>query len=157
MATHVAWPSLAVLWPHVPLSMCTVVTIRTTAPADIVGITEVITQVVALPITPTFAISPAMLFSSTKASAASARICLAATGHAGGTAIDAGNLDAGIRNVTDDPELEFSPLCGRVIRDGVSVRVEIYRLAERDEGWSLEVIDEDSVGRHVRNLSRGVR
>jgi hypothetical protein len=77
------------------------------------------------------------------ASAGSVRTCRAALGPVGGTAIDAGNQDDGIRNMTDDPELEFSPLCGSVTRDGVSVRVEIYRLAERDEGWSLEVIDED--------------
>jgi hypothetical protein len=43
----------------------------------------------------------------------------------------------------DDPELEFSPLSGIVTRDGVSVRVEIYRLTDRNEGWTLEVIDHE--------------
>lgn len=47
--------------------------------------------------------------------------------------------------VTDDqdPELEFSPLCGNVTGDGITIRVEIYRLAEGDEGWSLEVVDQE--------------
>jgi len=45
--------------------------------------------------------------------------------------------------VEDDPELEYSPLCGDVARDGITVRVEIYRLAERSEGWSLEVVDRE--------------
>jgi hypothetical protein len=46
--------------------------------------------------------------------------------------------------MTDDdtPEIEYSPLCERVTRDGITVRVEIYRLAGRGEGWSLEVVDQ---------------
>jgi len=43
----------------------------------------------------------------------------------------------------DDPELEYSQLCGDVARDGTTVRVEIYRLAGRGEGWSLEVVDQE--------------
>ena len=43
----------------------------------------------------------------------------------------------------NDPEIESSPLCGRVTRDGITVRVEIYRLAGRGESWSLEVIDQE--------------
>lgn len=43
----------------------------------------------------------------------------------------------------DDLEIEYSPLCGDVARDGVTVRVEIYRLAGREEGWSLEVVDQE--------------
>jgi hypothetical protein len=43
----------------------------------------------------------------------------------------------------DDPEIEFSPLCGDVTREGVTVRIEIYRLTEGDEGWSLEVVDQE--------------
>ena len=42
----------------------------------------------------------------------------------------------------DTPEIEYSPLCERVTRDGITVRVEIYRLVGRGEGWSLEVVDE---------------
>ena len=44
---------------------------------------------------------------------------------------------------TENPEIEFSPFCGSVTRDGITVRVEIYRLAGRGEGWSLEVIDQE--------------
>lgn len=41
-----------------------------------------------------------------------------------------------------DRELEFSPLSGRVTRDGVTVQVHIYRFAGTDEGWTLEVVDQ---------------
>ena len=43
----------------------------------------------------------------------------------------------------DDPEIEYSPLCGPVTRDGITVRVGIYRLVGSTEGWSLEVIDQE--------------
>jgi len=43
----------------------------------------------------------------------------------------------------EDPELEDSPLCGSVTRDGITVRVEIYRLAGSGDGWSLEVVDQE--------------
>ncbi len=43
----------------------------------------------------------------------------------------------------NDPEIETSPLSGTVTRDGVSVSVEIYRLAQGDDGWSLEVVDQE--------------
>jgi hypothetical protein len=43
----------------------------------------------------------------------------------------------------DDVELEFSPLSGDVTRDGITVRVEIYRIVDSGDGWSLEVIDQD--------------
>jgi hypothetical protein len=42
-----------------------------------------------------------------------------------------------------DPEIESSPLCASVIREGITVRVEIYRIAGSGEGWSLEVVDQD--------------
>lgn len=42
-----------------------------------------------------------------------------------------------------DRELEFSPLSGRVTRDGVTVQVHIYRVAGTSEGWTLEVVDHD--------------
>jgi len=42
----------------------------------------------------------------------------------------------------DMPEIESSPLCHSVTSDGITVRVEIYRLAGSGEGWSLEVIDQ---------------
>jgi hypothetical protein len=45
--------------------------------------------------------------------------------------------------IDDDPEIERSALSGTVTRDGVSVQVEIYRLAGSTEGWSLEVVDEE--------------
>ena len=34
----------------------------------------------------------------------------------------------------DEVELEYSPLCGEVTRDGLKVLVQIYRIAGRDEG-----------------------
>lgn len=43
----------------------------------------------------------------------------------------------------NDPEIETSSLSGTVTRDGISVRVEIYRLAVGDDGWTLEVVDQD--------------
>lgn len=42
-----------------------------------------------------------------------------------------------------DPEVEFSPLCQVVTRDGATVRVAIYRVPEIDARWSLEVVDEN--------------
>jgi hypothetical protein len=42
------------------------------------------------------------------------------------------------------PEIESSPLCGDVTRDGITVRVEIYRLTGSNEGWCLEVIDQEN-------------
>jgi hypothetical protein len=45
----------------------------------------------------------------------------------------------------DDPEIERSPLCTSVTRDGATVRVEIYRLVGSGEGWSLEAVDKDDV------------
>jgi hypothetical protein len=43
----------------------------------------------------------------------------------------------------NDPRIESSPLCTRVTREGITVRVEIYRIAGSGEGWSLEVVDQD--------------
>ncbi len=43
----------------------------------------------------------------------------------------------------DDPEIEISPLSGTVSRDGLTVEVQICRLAKSSEGWSLEVVDHD--------------
>ena len=41
----------------------------------------------------------------------------------------------------EDPEVEFSPLCRSVTRDGTTVRVAIYRVPEIEPQWSLEVVD----------------
>ncbi|KPF62960.1 hypothetical protein IP69_19580 [Bosea sp. AAP35] len=41
------------------------------------------------------------------------------------------------------PEIEHSPLCGRVTRDDETVDVQIYRMANDDASWSLEVTDAD--------------
>jgi len=46
--------------------------------------------------------------------------------------------------IDDDPDIERSPLCETVTRDGVTAQVEIYRIAGSTEGWSLEVIDEEN-------------
>jgi hypothetical protein len=43
----------------------------------------------------------------------------------------------------DTPEIESSPFCTSVTREGITVRVEIYRIAGSGEGWSLEVVDQD--------------
>jgi hypothetical protein len=43
----------------------------------------------------------------------------------------------------DDPQIESSPLCTSVTREGITVRVEIYRIVGSGEGWSLEVVDQD--------------
>ena len=54
--------------------------------------------------------------------------------------------DGKLAQMVDDdnnPEIESSPICGSVTRDGITVRVEIYRIAGRGEGWSLEVIDRE--------------
>lgn len=42
-----------------------------------------------------------------------------------------------------DPDLEFSPLGGLVMRDGRTVQVHIYRIVGSDHGWALEVVDVD--------------
>jgi hypothetical protein len=40
-----------------------------------------------------------------------------------------------------DPEIEYSPFCEEVTQDGLTVRVQIYRLKTGSNGWSLEVVD----------------
>ena len=40
-----------------------------------------------------------------------------------------------------DRELEESPLSCRVTRDGITVRVLIYRFAGTSDPWKLEVVD----------------
>lgn len=45
---------------------------------------------------------------------------------------------------TPDREIEFSPLGGRVTRDGCSVQVHIHRFAGSDEEWTLEVVDHEN-------------
>jgi uncharacterized protein len=42
--------------------------------------------------------------------------------------------------VNDDYKLVFSTLSNRIIRDGVTVDVQIYR-GKDEEGWLLEVVD----------------
>jgi hypothetical protein len=54
-----------------------------------------------------------------------------------------GGLGYASMMVEDDPELEYSRLCGDVARDGITVRVKVYRLAGGREGWSLEVVDQE--------------
>jgi hypothetical protein len=45
--------------------------------------------------------------------------------------------------IEEDPEIEVSPLSGSVAREGMTVHVEIYRLVEGDESWTLEVTDHE--------------
>ena len=44
----------------------------------------------------------------------------------------------------DDPEIEKSPLSGLVTRDGITVSVQIYRVRNSTDGWSLEVVDAEN-------------
>jgi hypothetical protein len=48
----------------------------------------------------------------------------------------------GSMTIDDDPEVEYSPLCERVSRDGKAVELQIFRLKGSAEGWSLEVVDD---------------
>ncbi|EAQ33710.1 hypothetical protein NB311A_00225 [Nitrobacter sp. Nb-311A] len=45
--------------------------------------------------------------------------------------------------LNENLEIEESPLSGMVARDGMTVRVEIYRLVEGYESWTLEVVDHE--------------
>jgi hypothetical protein len=48
------------------------------------------------------------------------------------------------KDVNDnDPEIESSPLSRSVTHDDIAVRVEIYRPAGNDDGWSLEVVNDE--------------
>jgi hypothetical protein len=40
-----------------------------------------------------------------------------------------------------DPDLEHSPYSGAFTDHGITVTVNIFRVADGDEGWSLEVVD----------------
>ena len=42
--------------------------------------------------------------------------------------------------MTDFPDIIRSPLSQNVTQDGITVRVEIYRV-DGTEGWTLEVVD----------------
>lgn len=42
----------------------------------------------------------------------------------------------------DLPELEHSPLSGTIVEDGISVEVSIFRYANCEAPWYLEVEDE---------------
>lgn len=42
----------------------------------------------------------------------------------------------------NDTELEYSDFSGDFTEDDVVVRIDIYRVAGGDSGWTLEVIDE---------------
>ena len=39
-------------------------------------------------------------------------------------------------------EIESSPLCRTMKRDGIEIEILIYRIDGTNEGWSLEVVDE---------------
>ena len=52
------------------------------------------------------------------------------------------NLEAGLE-MEQEPELEHSPLCQTIERDGIEIEVLIYRLTG-DDLWHLEVVDEDN-------------
>jgi hypothetical protein len=46
--------------------------------------------------------------------------------------------------IDDVPEIEISPLSGRLTHGGVTVNVQIYRVAGSNERWVLKVIDEQN-------------
>ena len=46
--------------------------------------------------------------------------------------------------IDDVPEIETSPLSGRLTRAGLTVDVQIYRVADPKERWVLKVIDEQN-------------
>ena len=43
----------------------------------------------------------------------------------------------------DDSEIQRSEFSGPVTRDGLTVHVEICRMRIGDDGWSLEVVDDE--------------
>jgi hypothetical protein len=45
--------------------------------------------------------------------------------------------------IDENPEIEYSPFCEEVRRDGTTVKLQIYRLKGGTEGWSLEVVDSE--------------
>ena len=44
----------------------------------------------------------------------------------------------------DDPEIETSPFSGSLTRDGITVRIAIFRIAGSRDSWSLEMVDKDN-------------
>lgn len=40
-------------------------------------------------------------------------------------------------------EIESSPFCGKMERDGIQIEIFIYRIDESNEDWSLEIFDEE--------------
>ena len=44
--------------------------------------------------------------------------------------------------IDEKPEIETSPLSGRLTSKGVTLDVQIYRIAGSNDRWVLEVIDE---------------
>lgn len=45
--------------------------------------------------------------------------------------------------IIPEREIEESALGGRITRDGYTVVVHIYRFADTDENWTLEVVDHE--------------
>jgi len=43
--------------------------------------------------------------------------------------------------MSEEYEVQYSPLCQTIVRDGKSVEIMIY--ADGDDGWILEVVDEN--------------
>jgi hypothetical protein len=53
------------------------------------------------------------------------------------------SLDGNAMVDDDDVELEHSPLSGELSRDGITIRVEIFRVRDDAACWSLEVVDQE--------------
>ncbi len=45
--------------------------------------------------------------------------------------------------MNSDPEIEYSPLCGRILGKGLSVEVKIFRIKDSGDDWTLEVVDRE--------------
>ena len=43
--------------------------------------------------------------------------------------------------IDDDLELEYSPLCEEISREGKTLQLQIFTLKGGTDGWSLEVVD----------------
>jgi hypothetical protein len=43
----------------------------------------------------------------------------------------------------DGIEIEYSAQCRKFQRDGIEIEIHIFRLEGSDDGWSLEVVDEE--------------
>lgn len=48
-----------------------------------------------------------------------------------------------VEDADQELQIEFSPLCQDLTRDGTTVRVNIYRIPDVDDRWTLEVVGQN--------------